>query len=324
MRHLFTLSMLCAGLLLLPASVGAQQQAQYSMYASNPLLFNPASAGMADALLLDARLRKQWAGALPGAPEERRVSAQMPLYIARSGLGISLEQQLIAAEEWLNVKLAYNFQGELRNSRWALGADIGWQQQGIRGDMLRTPGGIYEGPTVQHNDNRLFENNWQQAWLTAGLGAFWQSEQWEAGLSVQGISLGAFAKQNPPIALKPHYYLYSACRLEWGTAWLWQPSLLLKSDLVSWQLDLSSVWEWNGNISGGLALRGYDRLSLDAVVLSVGYRLSEQWRLAYSYDWTLSALRRVSDGSHEFWLQYTFGTVPGKGKLPPIIYNPRF
>ncbi len=322
MRHFFTHYMLL--MLLLPNFLAAQQQPQYSMFASNPFLFNPASAGMRDELSLDARLRKQWVGALPGAPEERWISAQMPIYMVRGGLGFSLQQQLIGAEEWLGLQLAYNFQGHFRDSRWALGANLGWQQQGIRGEMLRTPDGIYEGPTIAHNDHRLLTNNWQNAWLTAGFGAFWQTGPWEAGVSVQGISLSAFAKQNPQIALKPHFYLYSAYRADWGRSWTWQPSFLLKSDLVSWQFDLASSWTWNDNISGGLALRGYDRRSLDAVILSAGYRLNEQWRLAYSYDWTLSALRRVSDGSHEFWLQYTFGTVPGKGKLPPVIYNPRF
>jgi len=81
-------------------------------------------------------------------------------------------------EEWLALNLAYNFQGNFKNSRWALGGNLGWQQQGIRGELLRTPGGIYEGPTLVHNDNRLLTNNWQNAWLTMGFGAFWQAEQY--------------------------------------------------------------------------------------------------------------------------------------------------
>jgi hypothetical protein len=32
----------------------------------------------------------------------------------------------------------------------------------------------------------------------------------------------------------------------------------------------------------------------------------------------------VQTGSHEILLQYNLGQSFGKGKLPPIIYNPRF
>ncbi len=314
------------GLLLVFAAVlPAQQLPQYSLFSLNPLLFNAAYAGLEEDLLLDARWRSQWLGPLPGKPQSGFVSLQMPVYLTRGGVGLQLSREVLGAEEWLTAGLAYNFQGILAGGKWSLGARLGYEQQRLPGQFLRTPDGVYEGGTIDHRDDRLQAQPWQAAWLTAGLGAFWLSERGALGLSIERFALSAFAKQNPVVHDPTvHLFFYGAYRMEWGRFLLWEPALLVKTDLVSWQTDLSSLWTWNGNISAGLALRGYDSRSLDALIFSLGYQLNEKWRLMYAYDWTVSGLRRVSDGSHELWIQYALGKVPGKGKLPPVIYSPRF
>ncbi len=305
--------------------LSAQQQVQYGLFSANPFLFNPAYAGMEDDLLMDVRWRSQWGSLLPGAPQSGRLLVQMPFYLGQGGIGLQLSRETLGAEEWLGAGVAYNFKGSLGDGVWALGAGLDYWQQNLMGDVLRTPEGNYEGGLIEHNDDALLAVPWQTAWLTANTGFFWQSDQWEAGLSVRGISLAAFAKQNPVVReLVPHYYLYAAYRNHSNRHWQWQTALLAKSDGLGLQTDLALLATWNGNISAGVALRGYDRLSRDAVVFSVGYRLSEKWQLMYSYDWTISALKRASEGAHEIWLQYALGKVPGKGKLPPLIYNPRF
>ena len=59
-------------------------------------------------------------------------------------------------------------------------------------------------------------------------------------------------------------------------------------------------------------------------MILAGIKLNEKITLAYSYDLTLSTLREVSDGSHEILINYNLGKPVGKGKMPPVIYNPRF
>ncbi len=307
------------------AVLPAQQLSQYSLFAVNPFFFNAAYAGLEEDLLLDGRWRTQWQGALPGRPESGLVSLQMPLYLARGGLGLQLSRELLGAEEWLSAGLAYNFQGAWAGGKWALGGRLNYEQQRLFGQFLRTPEGNYEGGVIDHRDDRLLSQTWPTSWLTAGFGAFWLSRQGALGISVEHWALSAFAKQTPVVhEPAPHLFFYGAYRMEWGRLLQWEPAFLLKTDLLNWQTDLSSLWTWNGNISAGVALRGYDSRSLDALIFSLGYRFNEKWRLMYAYDWTISGLSRVSDGSHELWVQYAWGKVPGKGKWPPIIYNPRF
>jgi hypothetical protein len=99
---------------------------------------------------------------------------------------------------------------------------------------------------------------------------------------------------------------------------------LLKSDLVETQIEFSTIARYNDNIFGGVSFRGYNSNSFDAVVILAGYKLNENLTLSYAYDITLSGLSEVSRGSHEIMLNYNLNKNIGKGRLPKIIYNPRF
>jgi hypothetical protein len=83
-----------------------------------------------------------------------------------------------------------------------------------------------------------------------------------------------------------------------------------------------TAW-YDNNIGVGSALRSYSGTTLDAVSLLVGWRPTEKITLAYAYDFGLSALSRSHDGSHEVVFRYVMQEPIGRGKLPPVIFNPR-
>ena len=121
-----------------------------------------------------------------------------------------------------------------------------------------------------------------------------------------------------------NYFANFAFNFDLGNSLTLHPSFLLKSDLVETQIEISTIARFNDNIFGGASFRGYNSNSFDAVVLLAGYKLSENLTLAYAYDITISGLSEVSRGSHEVLLNYNLNKAFGKGKLPKIIYNPRF
>jgi hypothetical protein len=82
--------------------------------------------------------------------------------------------------------------------------------------------------------------------------------------------------------------------------------------------------QYNDNIFLGASFRGYSKNTQDALAIFGGVKLSPKMKLAYSYDVTLSGLNTIAQATHEIVLQYNLGKEFGKGKLPPIIYNPRF
>jgi hypothetical protein len=78
------------------------------------------------------------------------------------------------------------------------------------------------------------------------------------------------------------------------------------------------------NIFAGASFRGIGTKGNDAAVLFGGFKLNERTILAYSFDIPLSPLNTVNRGSHELLLRYDLNKTIGAGKLPPVIYNPRF
>ena len=97
---------------------------------------------------------------------------------------------------------------------------------------------------------------------------------------------------------------------------------MLKSDFLQTQTDLSAVFHWRENIFAGVSFRGIE--AQDAVIILAGLQVTEKTTFAYSFDIPVSPLKTVNRGSHELILRYNLNKPIGEGKLPPIIYNPRY
>lgn len=306
------------------APARGQQATQYSMYMLNPFAYNPAYAGLDYSLSATGVYRNQWVG-LAGSPEQQLLQAHMPLYLLGGGIGIQLENDRLGVEQHLRASLSYAWHRTVgRRGIFSLGVRAGLHQAVLDGTLMRTPGGNYEGATIDHQDLLLPGARMQALSPNAMLGAFYQSDYLEVGLAVE----------NPvPIELQFDGFSYTPARsynaivrYRWDIdrTWMLQPSVMVKSIIDQTQVDFSALIYYNDNIMGGASFRGYHSYSVDAAVLMAGFRLTEQIWLSYAYDITLSPLRQVSAGSHEVMIHYNLGKPIGRGKLPPIIYNQRF
>ncbi len=158
-------------------------------------------------------------------------------------------------------------------------------------------------------------------------GAFFQSKKWEVGLSAQPVFATQLKeKGNGTFGLKPvqHFLIYAANSLSVGENLTLKPSVLVKSDLKETQVEVSAMARWRENTFAGASLRGFGKSSKDAAVLFVGFKLNEKTTLAYAFDIPLSSLNTAQRGSHELLLRYSLNKPIGVGRLPPVIYNPRF
>jgi hypothetical protein len=122
----------------------------------------------------------------------------------------------------------------------------------------------------------------------------------------------------------PHYLLHAAYTINIGENLMVRPVVLCKTDLVKTQVEASVISRWRDQMFIGASYRGFGRLSQEAVALMGGVRVNEKTMLGYGYDIPLGALSGVQRGSHELLLRYTLDKPIGQGKLPPVIYNPRF
>lgn len=300
-----------------------QQAPQYSLYALNPLRVNPAYAGLGEGVALTGVMRQQWTQ-LDGAPATQQFNLHLPWYFVAGGLGLSLENDRIGAERQVRVDMMYARHFQVgKEGLLSLGLSGGFLQKTLDGSRLRTPGGNYEGGGLDHNDAALPLNRVSDGGVVWGAGVFYRRPSWEVGLAAQDIAFGDLSLGEVNYGLDRSYLLFGSGWIPLSRQLTLMPSVLVKTDVIQWQADFSAVFYWKDNIFGGLSFRGYNSNSADAGVLIAGLRIGERLVLAYSYDLTISELRAVNSGSHEFMVSYRFDAPFGKGKLPPVIYHPR-
>lgn len=313
--------LLCAGLPLC-----AQQTPQYSMYMLNQFAQNPAYAGMDNTLSATGVYRTQWVG-LAGAPVTQVVNAHMPLNFISSGIGLQVENDEGGATQRTSFVLAYSYQVNLnRRSRLSIGVNGGAVQQSLDGGKLRTPDGIYDpdADIIIHNDDLLPTGLVSTLVPTFAAGVFYQGERLEGGIGVLNLSESAVNFSGLSLNLRRSFYLSAAYSLELSRTLTLKPSVQVKSDLVQTQIEASSLLRFKDNFFIGASYRGFTPASRDAVTALGGLKLNDKWTIGYAYDFTLSALRDASSGSHEVMLNFNFGKPIGQGVPPKIIYNPRW
>ncbi len=324
MRYTFTLTLIFAIKLL----ATAQQPVQSSLYMLNKFSYNPAYAGLDNSVSVTGMFRKQWVN-LEGSPTSQNLNAHMPLYYLGGGIGINIENDVLGAQRNTSISLAYNYQMTInKSSILSFGLSVGAAQQALDGTKLRAPDGDYvEGGVFSHNDNFIPIGLEQAIAPRISAGVYFQNETYEIGLAVNDLLESEFeyGLQNlTNVKLKRNYFLNFGASFDVSSSLELLPSILVKSDIQQTQVEFSTLLRYNGNIFGGATFRGYTATSVDAVVILAGIRLNEKITLSYAYDLTLSALKSVSEGSHEIMVNYNLNRPIGKGIPPKVIYNPRF
>lgn len=321
-KLLRTLFLLCC----LPLALSAQQDMQYTHFAFDKQLYNPAFTGIQPYINLNGLYRNQWTG-LEGSPESQFLSGSMPLYVSNSGVGFFFRNDELGAEQNLEFKVNYAYHLALGDNKLSIGIQLGVIQKSLDGSRLRAPQGIYQDfDPVNHNDPLIPVGKEGALAPDAGIGIAYTGERLYAGLSATHLLPGQFSYELPSATLKiatvPHVYFAGGYDFELTRDWTLSPALLLKSDFVKLQTDVSLVASYDDFLWGGMGLRGYNSNSLDALAGLLGVRPAANLRIGYSYDYPLSALANVHSGSHEVLVNYTIPwEKPRAGK---IINNPRF
>jgi len=311
---------------LLSVPLSAQQVPQYSMYSLNPYAFNPAYAGMENTLVATGVYRQQWSG-LKGAPVTQHINAHLPLYAISSGIGIRVENDVIGAHSVSQAVLSFDYQLQVgRNAILSAGLSAGYLQYALDGSKLRAPEGTYVDPDFSHNDQVIPVGKEQIGAPLFEVGVYLQANKLEIGVSVQPVYASKLRKGSGSFGVKAvqHVFFYTAYSFNIGENLSIKPSVLVKTDITKTQAEISAVAKWRENIFAGLGFRGFASNSKDAAILLAGLKLNEKTTLAYAFDVPLSALNTVNRGSHELLLRYSLNKPIGIGKLPPVIYNPRF
>jgi len=294
------------------------------MYMMNRYDLNPAYAGFDGSLSTTATYRTQWDG-LEGHPVSMNINAHMPVYLFNGAIGFKLERESLGALSTIRSSASYNYVRDTDYGLFSGGISVGILQGTLDGSLLRARSGVYENNIIVHNDPLIPNNIVNGISPAIGLGFYHINDYFEFGLAVDNV-LNARIKFTNDLEYeeKATFKAFFEYYLPINDFLQVYPSILVKSDLVQTQLEIAAKIEFEDDIIGGVAFRGYNANSIDAIGIFGGLRLNANLTIAYSYDIGLSQLNRVHNGSHEILLNYNLNKLIGAGIPQKVIYNPRF
>lgn len=276
----------------------AQQDPQFSQNMFNILSVNPAYAGAEKDIVVSAINRQQWVG-FDNAPVTTVVNLSTPVRFAGKthGLGLSIIRDELGFEKNTGVKFSYSYQKELNNGSLHFGVSVGFQNNALKGEWF-VPDGVDYNPQDDLGGATIDEG---EIILDPGLGIFYQTDNFYAGLSVLHVTEPSVAyNESVEIYLARHYYATAGYTLKLDESWEVMPSVFYKTDAVVSQIDVNSLLRYNKKIWGGVSYRVDD-----AIVGMVGVLFNNGIQFGYAYDISTS---KIAKASHEFLLTYRFNT----------------
>lgn len=294
-------------------SIHAQQAPMYTHYMYNTLVVNPAYAGSRDALTVTALQRMQWVD-FEGAPLTNTVTLHMPLRNKHIGLGLSLTNDKIGPSNNTTVCVDYAFIMKLtENSNLALGLSAGANL--IQTDLMSLELDNPDDPAFQEN----VKNN-----ITpdVGFGIYYSRERFYAGLSVPNLFQNSFSvvnQDNESTVIgreQRHYFFITGAMFKMTDDLAFKPTALVKMTVgAPIEADLTGSFIIMKRLLLGAMFR-----TGDAVGGLVGFDITDQLHIGYSYDWSYGLRTGLyNKGSHELVLRYDFITF-GKKQ----IHSPRY
>ena len=281
--------------------VSAQQDAQFSQNMFINSAINPGASGIKGMHCFDLIAREQWFG-FEGRPETGLLSynGMLPKK-SNIGIGGVLMYDKIGFENNINFKLngARHFNVGSNGAKLGIGVDVGILQRSMSG-ITRAVNQLDPNIDLSGNPNDMgFDLGFGIFYykpITSGNGLYFGISGQK--LLPQKLTLGT---ANPEI--RQHAYITAGFFSKPTAGIELKPSMLVKTDLTSTQMDLNLTAEFNKTIWLGASYR-----VTDAFVANVGfnYRKKENGipspnplKIGLAYDFTMQALK--NKGTFTTW-----------------------
>lgn len=313
-----------------------QQNIQFTQYIFNSMSVNPAYTGYKEEWFAQLGLRSQWVG-LNGAPQTGALSVDGivdPLN-KRHGIGFQLTADKLGPQAATSAYANYAFRLRLNEEdtqRLSFGLGAGFTQYSLDGNML---------DPITGGDQLLPPGKIANWVPDVRFGVYYYNPRWYAGVSVMDLLSGdqsnnIFRWDNTTtdnIRRKRHFYVMGGALFDFGRGLGFRPSVLVKEDFKGpTSLDLNAMFIFNERfwIGGGwrtgvtIFEREYNRISGNSLTGRNSFSavtqlyVTERLRIGYSYDYIVSRLSSVQNGSHEVTLGITFG------RREQRLLSPRF
>jgi type IX secretion system PorP/SprF family membrane protein len=286
-------------LILSVAQLSAQQLPHYSNYMLNDYPMNPAVGGSRPYFEGMSNNRYQWVG-ITDAPRTYILSVNGPLKNLKMGVGGLLFTDIVGPTRRTGFYLSYAYHMKVAEKvRISLG---------LTGGILQF---VIDGSKITKHDpyDRVISGGVETSYIPdfgAGVYAYSTDHKWYVGASVPQIVQNKIKfndyTETGLSKLVMHYYVTGGYKFNVGDNFKIEPSTCLKFVTPApFQFDLGLRAIYKDKIWIGGAFR-----YLDAISALVGFTMQENITLAYSYDFTSTAIKKHSTGTHELMIGIRF------------------
>lgn len=279
---------------LLSWNVEAQQDAQYTHYMYNTMSVNSAYTGQRDVLSAVALYRAQWVG-LDGAPRTLNFGVHSPLRNERVALGLNVVNDQLGPTSETSVDL---------NVSYSIPVDAAGDVEfsfGVKGGVHMLDLDWTKG-NFQDLSDLLLNQNVNLVSPTLGAGLYLHSHKWYLGASVPNVLESEHYDdfQESIATERLHYFLMGGYVFDMNNNTKLKPAFLVKGvDGAPLIADASLNVLFNEKFTLGLSYRWDDSISG-----LVGFQVSENVFIGYSYDATTTGLNNYNSGTHEIMLRF--------------------
>ena len=287
----------------------SQLDVQLSQYMLNNATFNPAFVGEGDLIQITGQQRLLYVG-IPDAGQTTVFGINAPVKFVDNSFGVGLnflnDKSGLFSQQ--NAQIQFSYKKKINTALFSVGLNVGFASVGFLGSKVNLKD-INLGDYYKYSeDNVIPKTDVVGMSLDLGLGLLYSSPLYYVGLSYLHLNKPHIVWETSELTIPSCLYLTGGYNyILTDPKYVLKPSALLKSDLRTFQLDLSTRIEYDNRYWGGLSYRYQD-----ALIFMAGLNISGGLSIGYSYDFPVSQLLKVSSGSHELLLNYAFEYVSGK------------
>lgn len=249
----------------------AQQDPIYSQYMLNPLVINPAYAGLTNNLNINGSYRMQWTG-IEGQPNTFNLNGNSSLLDNKAGVGFMFSHDKIGNTKNTEVNASFAYKLDLGHDRvLSFGMQAGVVNYQIDNDDLN----------VYDEDDEVFMNNERGTKLNIGAGLILKGQDFLLGLSVPRMLPTKFKAGDSEFELyNQHYYLFGAYVFYLNEQIKFKPTALVRAVKgASASTDVGANFIFNSIHTAGVFTRNFKTYG---VLLQTLYR--EKFRLGYVFE----------------------------------------
>jgi len=296
------------------ATVMAQTDPQIGHYMHLQTTYNPAAAGEGDLMRVAGMHRMQYTG-ITNMPMSTYFTFSSPFEIQKTkhAVGVRFLNDKYGFFMNQTFHIQYAYRHKIGKGYLSAGVDLGFVNMSFQTDSVNLDQIVSEVGEgfFSANDQAIPKGNGKDGSngmaFDMGLGLYYSAPTWWAGISYSHLTQPKVEWSDlAEIRMVGTMYVAGGYnwRLKRNRDWVLKPSVMVMTDFVNWDINLTMLAEVKERFRFGAGYR-----IAGSVNLLFGVDIISGLQLGYTYELPANRLIKATYGSHELFLAYGFNVL---------------